>query len=50
MLRNRKEVANHIYEVCECSTKYEVGNYKEDNAARKADLIIKKDMELKEIA
>ena len=47
-------VDNHIYKVCEstchdCSTKCEVENYKGDSVVRKADLIIKKDMEHKEI-
>ena len=52
--RNRNEVDNYIYEVCEStwhegSTKDEVENYKEDSVVEKAYLIIKKDMEHKEI-
>ena len=46
MFRNRNEVDNPIYEVCEstcneCSTKYEVENNKEGSDVRKADLIKK---------
>ena len=33
----------------ECSARDEVENYKEDSVVEKADLIIKKDMEHKEI-
>ena len=54
MFRNRNEVDKHIYEVCEsncyqCSTKYEVENYKEKSVVKKADLIIKKDIEHEEM-
>ena len=54
MCRNGNEVDNHIYEVREstchkCSTKDEVENDNEDSVVEKADLIIKKDMEHKEI-
>ena len=46
------EVYNHICEVCEsncfeCSTKDEVENDKENSVVEKADLIIKKDMDMK---
>ena len=54
MFKNRNEVDNHIYEVCEsncyeCNTKDEVENYKEKSVVGKADLIIKKDMKPKEM-
>ena len=54
MFRNRNEIENHIFEVCEsncyeCSTKDEVENNKEQSIVEKADLIIQKDMEHKEI-
>ena len=54
MFRNRNEVDNLIYEACEstcheCSAKDEVENGKEDSVAQKADLIMKKYMENKEI-
>ena len=54
MFKNRNEVDNHIYEVCEsnsyeCNTKDEVKNYKEKSVVGKADLIIKKDMKHKEM-
>ena len=56
IFRNRNEVVNHIYEVCEstcheCSAKDEVENEEEEknNIVEKADLILKKDMEHKEI-
>ena len=54
MCRNGNEVDNHISEVCEstcnkCSAKDQVENDKEDSVVEKADLIIKKDMEHKEI-
>ena len=54
IFRNRNEVDKHIYEVCEstchkCSAKYEVERYKEDSVDQKADLIIKMDLEHKEI-
>ena len=52
IFRNRNEVYNHICEVCEsncfeCSTKDEVENDKENSVVEKADLIIKKDMDMK---
>ena len=54
MFKNRNEVDNHIYEVCEsncyeCNTKDGVENYKEKSVVGKADLIIKKDMKPKEM-
>ena len=54
IFRQRNELDNHIYEVCEstyheCSAKYETESYKEDGVVEKADLIIKKDSEHKEI-
>ena len=47
MFKNRHEVDNHIYEVCEsncydCNTKYDFENYKEKSVVEKAHLIIKK--------
>ena len=54
MFSNRKEVDNCNYEACEpisgeCTSQNEVENDKEDSVVEKADLIIKKDMEHKEI-
>ena len=54
ILRNRNEVDNHIYEVCEstcheCSAKYEDENCKVDSGVEKADLIIMTDSKHKEI-
>ena len=54
IFRNRDEVENPINDVCEstcheCSAKDEVEHYKEDSVIQKADLIIKMDMEHKEI-
>ena len=51
MFRNRKEVDDHICELrlsnCfECNTKDEVGNDKENSVVEKADLIIKKNMDM----
>jgi hypothetical protein len=52
MFRNRNKVDNHICEVCEsncfeCSIKDKVENDKENSVVGKADLIIKKDMDMK---
>ena len=54
MFRNRNEVDNLIYQACkstchECSAKDEVENYKEESVVEKAHLIIKKDIEHREI-
>ena len=54
IFRNRIEVDNHIYEVCEstcheCSARDEVENDKKYIIVETADLILKKDMEHKEI-
>ena len=54
MFRNRKEVDNHMYEACkstchELTSKGEVEHYKECIVVEKEELIIKKDMENKEI-
>ena len=54
MFRNRKEVDNHMYEACkstchEWTSKDEVENYKEDIVVEKEELIMKKEMENKEI-
>ena len=54
IFRNINKVDNIIFKVCEltcheCSTKDEVENYKEHRVVEKADLIIKKDREHKEI-
>ena len=53
MFRIRKEVDNYIYEECEstcheCTSKYEVKNFKEGIAVEKEESTIKKDMENKE--
>ena len=54
MFRNIKEVDNPIYEAWEstcheCTSKDEVGNLKEDIVVEKEELIMKKEMENKEI-
>ena len=54
MFRNRKKVDNHIYEGCkstchEWTSKDELKNYKEDIVVEKEELIMKKEMENKEI-
>ena len=54
MFKNRKEVDTHMYEVCEStchkwSSKNEVENDKEDIVVEEEELIMKKEMENREI-
>ena len=54
MFRNRNEGDNHIYEACEytcheCSDKDKVENDQKYEVVEKADFIMKKDMENREL-